>query len=131
MKWNVQRECANGPIVLSRLKTKFLIARSMCLPSRQQSHTFAAAAEDVNYRNQDQRPLAINYGRRLRRGDHSRGLQPHLGANRKIRAATRPRALRPAWKRPHRPIMRRVSAVAAPGGVFIRGRLTGIITTIV
>jgi hypothetical protein len=34
-------------------------------------------------------------------------------------------------KYPSRPIMRRVSAVAAPGGVFIRRRLTGIITTIV
>jgi hypothetical protein len=32
---------------------------------------------------------------------------------------------------PHRSIMLRVSAVAVPGGVFIRRRLVGMITKIV
>src|SRR5215469_12835893 len=105
-------------MALSRLKTKSLIARSMCLPSRPESYTFATAAEDVNYRQPRPTSAWRQLCRRLRRGDHSRGLQLHLGANRKIRAAARSRALRLAWKIPQRPIIRRVSTVAAHGGVF-------------
>jgi hypothetical protein len=42
-----------------------------------------------------------------------------------------PRALRPAWRVPHRSSMRRVSAVAASGDVSTRRLLVGIITKIV
>jgi hypothetical protein len=57
--------------------------------------------------------------------------QPHRWAHRKIRVAMRPRALRPAWRAPHRSIMWRVSAVAASGAVSMRSLLVGMITKIV
>ena len=61
----------------------------------------------------------------------SRGTPLHRSAHKNMRVAMRPRALRPAWRMPHRPIMLRVSVVAPPAGVFIRRRLIGMITTIV
>jgi hypothetical protein len=57
--------------------------------------------------------------------------QPHCWAHKKIRVATRPRALRPAWRAPHRSSMRRVSAVAASDGVSMRRLLVGMMMNIV
>jgi hypothetical protein len=80
---------------------------------------------------QDQHPLVANHGRQLRRGDHRRGTHLHRSAHKNTSVAISPRAPRPAWRIPHRPIMRRVSAVAASAGVFIKRRLVGMITKIV
>jgi hypothetical protein len=55
----------------------------------------------------------------------------HRWTHRKIRVAVRPRALRPAWRVPHRSSMRRVSAVAASGDVSMRRLLVGMIMNIV
>ena len=54
--------------------------------------------------------------------------QSHRRAHGKISAAATPRALRPAWSVPHRSSMRRVSAVAASGGVSMSRLLVGMIT---
>jgi hypothetical protein len=62
---------------------------------------------------------------------YSRATQLHRSAHKKMRVAASPKALRPAWRMPHHPIMLRVSAVAPPAGVFIRRRLVGMITKIV
>src|SRR5216683_1036293 len=76
----------------------------------------------------DRCPLSECADTRPKRGGQQ---QPHHLAHRKIRAATRPRALRPAWSAPHRSSMRRVSAVAASGGVSMRRLLGGMIMKIV
>jgi hypothetical protein len=55
----------------------------------------------------------------------------YRSAHKNTKVAMSPRALRPAWRIPHRPIMLRVSVVAPPAGVFIKLRLIGMMTTIV
>src|SRR6267142_1672854 len=68
---------------------------------------------------------------RSRAGPFAQQRQLHRRARRKFRVAATPRALRPAWSAPHRSSKRRVSVVAASGGVSMSRLLVGMITKIV
>jgi hypothetical protein len=98
-----------------------ITARNMCVPSRPAIYTLALNYGKPNLFDARHR-LALYSARRCHRGRHSRGTELHRSAHKKTRVAASPRALRPAWRMPHLPIMRRVSAVAPPAGVFITAR---------